>query len=1482
MSTSTAHARPNHVIIILAMLASAAVMPPAVGQVTLVSTTWNGAPATSDSETTAGVALSADGRYAAFASSASNLVAGDTNGWRDVFVRDLVAGTTQIMSVDTNGVQGNADSGGWILGIGGKGVSISPDGRFVTFVSFADNLVAGDGTTLVTDIFVRDRDVSGNGIFDQPGDVSTTRVSIDSQGNEADNLCYSPVISADGRYVAFASLATNLVAGDNNGRVDIFVHDRQGATTTRVNIDAMGNEADLHSNSPSISSDGRYILFSSDATNLVPNDLNGASDVFRYDQQTGTLVRLSVDSSGTEANGGSFSASGSISADGRHIAFVSFATNLVPNDTNTSSDVFVHDTQSGATVRSSVTTAGAQGGDDCWDAAISADGRRLAFTTWAANYGDLPVFGLRVIAHDRDVDGDGVFDETGAIASRVSANIGSPMPSSGALSISGLGGRAAVSTSLAMLPADTNVHQDVYVVDLPIDSDGDGFLDSEETGGVDGDGDGTPDLFLTGANPNRKDIYVEIDGYAGRVPSLATLNAVVSAFANAPVSNPDGSTGITLHLNIDETAIPLVQWWTMLNAGAGTTPWSDFANEKNARFGTPGERAAGNWPAMRSAKIRSYHYCFFANQFPAVIGTQIVNTVSGMGELRGNDFFLSLGAWTPAGGTAQQIQGVFMHELGHNLGLEHGGGDTINYKPNYRSGMSYNWTVPAVSGLFSQIWFLDYSRSALPTLIENCLNEPAGIGGNPGLLTPVGPPANYRLVWEGGPVDWNGDTVSTHPCAWSNINQVPANPNSPAGQALVGFDDWNSLVFYDPSSGNWANAVHGAVNPLGEELRYEQVQTLTHLGDCDGNGILDTDDIIMGNGEDCDLDGLMDACLPAVPWYEDFESYDPQGGVHGSRAWSGWDDDPAFDAPVTDLTEFDRPRSAYNTLEVDDDVDIVRQFCHVEDDEVWSFSAWQYIPSDFVSGGAGTTTGSYFMLLNTYASGGPYHWSVQIGVDSTINALKVWNGNGDNTINVPYVEDRWVKIQTIIDLEDDWTRVYYDDELVTEYSWTGGVIGDGGGALDIAAVDLFGNGSSPVYYDDLKLSRAGVCGGLADDFDTDGLTTEQELLRELDPCNPDSDGDGTLDGVDNCDGLYNPLQFDSDSDTVGDACETCHGFDDLEDCNDNALPDACDVLEGVSADENGNLIPDECEGLGCHSVEECADQNGDGIRDDGCVHWNCEGEDCVATGIVFAEMGGQFGACTPDGASDGNDRFHALNCFANVGPDQTPGYQCEANPPAAFNVDAGGPFGDCNPDGVCDGNDAFHALNAFGDATPCGCPLDGGPAPVFNPVVVDHARLLLGVERGAIHANDIVTVTVSLDNRLEDLRGYQLHLGVSGGERGRLEVIDIEVAPSAQLRTQGARRTGMDHDLSFVSEWTAFNVDTAQMVAGRDSEGVVARPGVLATFTLQASSEAAGTFTIELRHDDDDPDARTFLFPTPAQGRIAIHAIKPVSIVVEP
>jgi Tol biopolymer transport system component len=209
------------------------------------------------------------------------------------------------------------------------------------------------------------------------------RVSVSSSLSQGNDSSSQGVISGDGRYIAFFSNATNLVPGDTNAHSDVFVHDYQTGATTRASVSSGGLQANGSSDSPSISSDGRYVAFESNATNLVTGDTNGVYDVFLHDRTTNMTVRVSVASSGTEGN--NTSVSPTVSADGRFVAFVSSANNLVLNDTNGSDDVFVRDLQNGTTVLISVDSASVQGNGSSSSPKISADGRYVAFSSNATN-----------------------------------------------------------------------------------------------------------------------------------------------------------------------------------------------------------------------------------------------------------------------------------------------------------------------------------------------------------------------------------------------------------------------------------------------------------------------------------------------------------------------------------------------------------------------------------------------------------------------------------------------------------------------------------------------------------------------------------------------------------------------------------------------------------------------------------------------------------------------------------------------------------------------------------------------------------------------------------------------------------------------------------------------------------------------------------------------------------------------------------------
>ncbi len=265
-------------------------------------------------------ALSSDGRFVIYTSDADNLVAGDTNGVRDIFVYDHQSGSTERVSVSSAGVQGDQSA---------TQATITPDGRYVSFISASSTLVSGK-TTTIPDVFIRDL---------QTG--TTERVSLSSAGVQGNSSSFVSSLSDDGRYVAFRSNATNLVGSDTNGDYDIFVRDRQTDTTLRVSVDSLENQANGHSYGVSISGDGRYVVFSSDASNLVANDTNSQRDVFVRDLLAGTTRRLSVDKAGMEANGRSDEAS--IAIDGIHVIFSSNASNLVSGDSNGQYDIFISD-----------------------------------------------------------------------------------------------------------------------------------------------------------------------------------------------------------------------------------------------------------------------------------------------------------------------------------------------------------------------------------------------------------------------------------------------------------------------------------------------------------------------------------------------------------------------------------------------------------------------------------------------------------------------------------------------------------------------------------------------------------------------------------------------------------------------------------------------------------------------------------------------------------------------------------------------------------------------------------------------------------------------------------------------------------------------------------------------------------------------------------------------------------------------------------
>ncbi|MBI5032932.1 MAG: PD40 domain-containing protein [Chloroflexi bacterium] len=288
-----------------------------------------------------------------------------------------------------------------------------------------------------------------------PGSI--TRVSVSSSGTQANNHSYSPAISTDGRYVAFESTATNLVGGSNNGRSHIYVHDRQTGQTTRVSVDSDGIQANQNSNWASVSADGRYVVFESDATNLVGSDTNGKEDIFVHDRQTSQTTRISVASDGTQGNDDSVRPS--ISGDGRYVAFYSEANNLVLGDTNGHSDVFVHDRQTEQTTRVSVSSAGVQGNNESFVPRISANGRYVAFESYASNLvsGDGNA-SQDVFVHDRELGLTTLVSMTNLGASGDNRSISPSINADGRYV-------AFLSTATNLVSNDTNSYDDIFVHD---------------------------------------------------------------------------------------------------------------------------------------------------------------------------------------------------------------------------------------------------------------------------------------------------------------------------------------------------------------------------------------------------------------------------------------------------------------------------------------------------------------------------------------------------------------------------------------------------------------------------------------------------------------------------------------------------------------------------------------------------------------------------------------------------------------------------------------------------------------------------------------------------------------------------------------------------------------------------------------------------------------------------------------------------------
>ncbi len=351
------------------------------GTTTLVSQTAAGVPANGSGfcKDSSFPAISGDGRFVAFPSDATNLVPGDTNGSPDVFLAvTSVVPAVSAVSAGIGGALANGPSGN---------PTVSADGRFVAFSSVATNLVAGGCTSGIRQIYVRDR---------QTG-VSTC-VSVDAAGAPGDGTSSLPALSADGRFVAFESTATNLTA-PCSGDSQVYVHDRATRTTTCVSVGGAG-AGNGASGRPAISGDGRLVAFQSAAGNLAsPCGGAGGMQVFVRDRSAGTTTCVST-AGGVAGNGAS--ANPSLSGDGRFVAFDSAAKNLVAPCMTATRQVFVHDRTSLATTCESVAPGGAPGTGPSEAPRLSADGTRVAFQSAATNLASPCTTGIvQVFVRDR-------------------------------------------------------------------------------------------------------------------------------------------------------------------------------------------------------------------------------------------------------------------------------------------------------------------------------------------------------------------------------------------------------------------------------------------------------------------------------------------------------------------------------------------------------------------------------------------------------------------------------------------------------------------------------------------------------------------------------------------------------------------------------------------------------------------------------------------------------------------------------------------------------------------------------------------------------------------------------------------------------------------------------------------------------------------------------------------------------------------------
>jgi hypothetical protein len=318
--------------------------------------TDNNQPIDTDTENyEARPAISDDGRFVVYESTAYNLVENDTNNKSDIFLRDRELQTTVRISNGINGEQANGDS---------ATPQMTGNGRFIVFGSTATNLIANDGNNF-KDIFIYDT-----------VNKTTERITQTKDGVGYNDHSGVANISDDGRYIVFPSLASNWVGEDLYNGLNVLLHDRETKSTITTNPTGGGR--------PNISADGQFICFSGWSASIVPDDTNGQTDIFLYDVTTQLISRVNVASDGTQANG--YSSLCSLSADGRYVAFQSDGTTLVSNDTNVSTDIFVHDAVLQNTERVSLSATGGESDSHNNYPSLAKDGIHIVFQSYSTNF----------------------------------------------------------------------------------------------------------------------------------------------------------------------------------------------------------------------------------------------------------------------------------------------------------------------------------------------------------------------------------------------------------------------------------------------------------------------------------------------------------------------------------------------------------------------------------------------------------------------------------------------------------------------------------------------------------------------------------------------------------------------------------------------------------------------------------------------------------------------------------------------------------------------------------------------------------------------------------------------------------------------------------------------------------------------------------------------------------------------------------------